>query len=736
MARKVKKPADMPDKALIEADKPSPRDEQEAARNKQLLDDEDVREALVDLFKDVTRGFNDQEKRANDQMDYWDVYNCVLTGRQFYSGNSQIFVPITHNAVNARKTRFVNQIFPNSGRHVEVTSSDGTYPDAITSLLEHYIHAARLRTKIMPPLMVNGDVEGQYNLYVSWAKRKKHVVFRTEKQIDAEPGIPTGIAAEDIVEETIETGRPDVEVLADSDVLVLPATAQSAAQAVYEMGGSVTVIRRWSKSKIKQMIADEEIDEDAGEELLTEMTTTTPNSQQPSKNKKLKEAAGIHDDGGTKHAVVYETWTQMSIDGERRICRAFFAGDDNILGCKRNPLWSDDIPIISEPVDKLQGSFKGQSKIAPVADMQYLVNDACNEAMDSAAYALMPIVMTDPEKNPRIGSMILSLAAVWETSPNDTQFAQFPELWKQGFEIIGQAKAEIKETLGVNPSMITQYATLARRNQAEIAQEQQVDMLTTADAVTVIENGVLTPLLRLFVALDHQYRDKEITVRQFGDMGVKAAMQTIKPIQMDNHYEFRWFGVEAARNAQQIQQQISGLNVMQGIPPQMYPGYQLNLAPLIKQITENVFGPRLAPLVFKDIRDELSLAPEFENDILMAGMEMPVHPMDNHQQHMQVHFQAMQAGDPSGAIRAHMIRHQMAREQQVQAQMVAEMQGGAPPGQPPGQPGAPGGGQQPGIAGRPRPGAVPAQQRPAQQPPGAIHQDQMHDPSVMPRKTG
>jgi hypothetical protein len=57
-----------------------------------------------------------------------------------------------------------------------------------------------------------------------------------------------------------------------------------------------------------------------------------------------------------------------------------------------------------------------------------------------------------------------------------------------------------------------------------------------------------------------------------------------------------------------------------------------------------------------------------------------------------------------------------------------------PPGQPGQQPGAPGGA--PPGGGQPQPGAMPAGGRPAQQPPGAIHADQMGrgDPSVMPRK--
>ena len=84
-----------------------------------------VSKQLLEMFDEIEQGFSDQSERSDDLVDYWDVYNCKLTGRQFYDGNSKIFVPIVHNAVDARKTRFTNQIFPSNGRNVEVTSSDG-----------------------------------------------------------------------------------------------------------------------------------------------------------------------------------------------------------------------------------------------------------------------------------------------------------------------------------------------------------------------------------------------------------------------------------------------------------------------------------------------------------------------------------------------------------------------------------------------------------------------------------
>jgi hypothetical protein len=707
-------------------------------RAKDLSKRAGVQKQLLELFDEVQQGFSDQSERSDDLVDYWDVYNCKLTGHQFYDGNSKIFVPIVHNAVDARKTRFTNQIFPTNGRNVDVTSSDGEMPYATMSLLEHYINKAQLRTQVMPALVRNGDVEGQYSLYVSWEKTKRKVTYKVSEPPPMEGTDQPNPAAEDVEtirEDDVETGCPCVEVLKDADVLVLPQTAGSIPEAI-ESGGSVTIIRRWSKSKIQAMMRDGAIRDDTGEALIGQMTTQAKPGQDG--RKVHLEAAGIKNDGGTRFALVYQTYSKLKVMGERVICESFYGGEKNILGSRRNPLWSDRVPVLSVPVEKVSGAFKGISKVKPCADIQYFANDAINEAADSAAYALMPIVMTDPAKNPRIGSMVLSLAAVWETSPQDTQFAQFPALWKDGFSMVAAAKAEIGQTLSVSPAAITQggQTDSSKMSQAEIAQEQQIDILNTADAVTVIEEGVLTPLLELFVEMDHQYRDEDITVKAFGQMGVEAKMEQVPPIQYNARYQYKWFGVEQARSAQQIQQQIAGMNVIRGIPPEQLNGYKVNLVPIVTQLVENTFGPRLAPLIFLSPEQQLPVPVDSENNLLLSGYEVPVHDLDDDQQHIQAHTTILQTPEGKAAPNAkktlaHIFAHMqaIAKKQQAAAQ---------PPGGAPGVPGGAVGQQpQPGVAGSPpsppRMGAQPAQAIGGQGPPGMIHHDQLRDPAVPPR---
>src|SRR5271154_1917190 len=238
-------------------------------RGKDLSRLKKVEDFLLDMFAKIEQGFTDQWERSDDQMDYWDIYNCKLGPKQFYVGTSKIYVPAVHDAVNARKTRFANQIFPQSGRNVDVTSHTGDIPYDIISLLEHYIFLGNLRNKI-PALMRNGDVEGQYNICVKWTKRKRSAVYRDKEPVEVDGVMDPTQEVETLNEAEIEVAYPDVEILHDADVLVLPQTSDSLEEAI-AAGGSVTILRRWSKAKIRMMMEEGAIRKDMGDVLIESM---------------------------------------------------------------------------------------------------------------------------------------------------------------------------------------------------------------------------------------------------------------------------------------------------------------------------------------------------------------------------------------------------------------------------------------------------------------------------------
>jgi hypothetical protein len=698
-------------------------------RSANLANKAQFRERLRRLYNDVEKGFENAHDRAVTIEDNWDIYNCKLSANQLYNGRNELFMPIVYGALQARSTRFVNQLFPITDRHIECTSEDGTLPRAAMAVAEHYIRQVKLR-ELMPALVVSGDVEGQYNVYISWRESRRVTLRRANVPVSVE-GAEVG-KSQDILEEEEVIGCPSVEIVPDIDVCILPITSDGVDDAL-SRGGAVAIVRRWSKKQVRQLIEDGEVDKAAAESLLDEMDEIEHGLHKDTE-KELACAAGIKKDGRGVWALVYEIWTEMDIgEDQPRLCQIYMASKYRTLTLRRNPLWCDRCPLLSASIEKLPGVAKGIAPVSQVAKLAYYANDILNETADSANYSLLPIIFRDPTMN--TAPLTLAPAAVWDVSPADIKFAEFPPLYREGLELLNSIKLEIFQILSVSPASITQAAGTRKLNQAEVAQEQQVDLLSTADAVSVIESGILSPMVGLFMDLDYQFRDADLTVRQFGEMGMQANLERVPPFHSGARYAFRWVGVEASRSQQQMQQKIAALNIIKAIPPQAYPGYTLDLQPVIVDIVESVYGAQLGRQVLKDIRSQISIDPTKENQLMDMGHYVPVHPLDDHRSHVSVHGQSIQVdGDTFGSKAVHVQEHVIAMAAMAQQQQAAmagplqQQQGGLP-----GPPGGPAQIMQgPGA----RPGAQPDQGRPAQGPPGMIPPDQLHDPTMMPRRAG
>jgi hypothetical protein len=701
------------------------RDKELAGRRNSALHKE-----LVETFGNVRRGFQDQGKRSDDILDYWDIYDCVLNHHNFYNGNSNIFVPIVYSAIEAIVTRFVNQIFPQSGRYIDATSTDLGVPHAMVALLEHYIRRAKLKTEVLPGLIRAGEVEGHYHLFVDWNRYERHVVSReTSGPKVGVPGLSAQIDSDDVVvdmvEELMVDEGPCLEVLLDADVLVQPVTAKSIDDALRQ-GGQVTIKRRWTKETLEKLIEDGEVMERPGRELLEMRRAFGEGGDNKDPYKDILDAAGIKEGG--RFIQSHEMYKVLPTDEGDRLCSVIYGGGDLILSAKRIKWWNDRCPLLSAPQTKVAGSFKGAPRMGKGVDsLQYHANQVAQQGADSMTYSMLPIIMTDPAKNPRTSTMILNLAAIWEVDPNSTKFAEFPQLWQHAIQGVQSDMQMIFQAWGVNPSMLPQQTGRpgAKRNQAEIAMEIQVDLLTTAVGCSVLEEGIMTPAAEQMVDLDHQFRDDEVMIREFGEFGAAAKMERVPPQQNRQRLNFTWFGVEQARNAQQMQQQIAFLNVAKGMESALkQAGYILDPAPLLEHAAGNLFGWRMGRQVIRDIRQAMAMDPNQENAIMAEGMPVYVHPLDEDPKHIQSHMQAMQGlGDEHGLFRDHIQRH-MAQMQMKAAAMMQQRGGGMP------QPGGPPGGQ-------PQPGSQPAGPKMLRGPNGAIHPDQMPAAGAVgaPRKT-
>jgi len=665
-----------------------------------------IREEAEKLYPSVVEAFTEKDGQSTNIDLYWDIFNAKLNAKQMYDGDSHVYVPVVRDGIEAGVKRYVSMLMPTTGRSIEVISESGDIPSETIAILEHYIRACELRT-LLPGVFRRGDVEGQWSLMLDW---KKTVRKTKRKVMKEDPDNPTEMI-EDIEDIEIVTAGPEVTALPAQDLAVIPATATS-----IDAADMVIVALRYSEAKIKELVADGTFLQDA----VDKMAKGVGDKKWPDKERSSE--AGVRMKGSSKYYFIYMAWLKFEVEDGREPCIIYFGGPQNVLGIEKNPYWSGKVPILSEPVELIPGSFWGKSRIAAVEELQYQCNDAMNMGMDSAKYSVLPIVMTDPVKNPNVGSMILAAAAIWETNPNDTQFAKFPALWKDAFAMVASIKSQIMESMGVNDAMMGR-APQGRKNAQAIAQQESAAMATVADPVRRFETGIMDHLLEWFFELDQQFREDDLIIRTEGEVGLAAKIQRIAPQSIGTRYFFKWNGVEQAMGAQRVQQMIGFMNVLRGMPPQAMNGRRLDITPIIDYASEVIYGPNIAPRVIIDERSKMSINASLENEILHNGMDLPVNPLDDDSEHLRDHMEAARTtGDPAGHIRKHVMAH-MAQAQAKAAQV-------APP-PPRGLPGVPGGGQQPGVAGTPRPGAVPVGPRGvAQQPPGAIPADQMQDASA------
>ncbi len=687
----------------------------------------DAYEAASKLYTEVNKAFDNKEQQGDNIEENWNIFNAIPDENQQYNGNSSCYVPAVRDALNARAKRCVKQNFPASQKHVEAIASDGSIPYTQMSLLEHYIRKLHLKS-LVRTTYISGDVTGQWTWLIDWNKSYRRVegVVRRPQMLETIDGEdvesleledPLGEDVEEMDEEDVLEEGPEVICIATEDIAVVPPTARDLQKAK-----AVAIRVRMSEEMFEKMVDEGVFVMPKGFEKVSDFFAASKKSQgsKPQKDpaKRAASDAGVRTEGTYKYCMIYETYTKLDLGGDQKEdAIVYYAGQNDIVGIIKMPYWSGKRPIISKPISEIAGSFFGRSMVAPVKYLQWNLTDFWNMGQDSAMYSLMPVFTADPLKNPNWASMTLGLAAVWPIAPSDVKPIQFPALYKDAMQLCQGIKSQIWESLEVNETMMGKMPGGRKNNQmmGAMQQEQQINI---SDHAERFEEEMLDPLLEMLYEFDAQFRDKEVTVRSMGEIGVKASMIEVNPQQFGEKYYFKWYGTAFMAGQNRMQQQIAWMNVLKGIPPQMLDGRKLSVLPIIEAGTENIFGPDIAPKILIDERNQFTVDPDVENELLHNQFDVEVHEGDDDVRHMQSHIKAASiAGDPMAFFKNHMGKHMMQLQKKRQMQMAQSQPKQGAPGGP--------GGAGPGVGGTS--GAMPGQARPGQNPPGAIHQDHMMD---------
>ena len=677
----------------------------------------DVYKHCLKFYEKINSAYKNRKQADDAIKDYWCIYNAEIDNNQTYQPQgTAAYLPVVRDAINARAKRALRQLFPNKYSHVEAVGTDSLNPKAHLALLEHYIRLTKLKS-IVRSMLVAGDVTGQWNVYLDWYKVTRNVtgMVKRNPELQDDKGLDLGIAdatvevdESDDSELTIQ--MPDVIDFATEDLAVIPPTCNDINRA------DITCLKlRMSKGQVKHLVDDGLFVLPEDSDVSDWVSGHKPTNDERNAPKDRTDDAGIKTTGTTDYVLIY--WAQAYVEfekGKRSLADVYFAGENDLIGIVKAPQWGQKRSILSAPVERVAGSFHGISRIEPVKTLQWGLNDFWNMGTDSATYAMMPIVMTDPEKNPNYAMMTLGLGAVWPTNPTSTSFASFPALWKDAAGMCENIKQQINVALDVNEMMLGGQPK-GRKNAPMVGAQQQESSVAVIDLAERFEEEILNPLMELMFEYDAQFRDEELTVMTQGEIGIKAKMEVIPKFQWGERYFFQWTGTSFTMNTARIQQQISMMNVLRGIPPQQLNGLRLDVTPILENLVDNTYGVELGSKILIDERNMHTVPPEIEDEMLLNGIMVETHQADDDAAHITVHQAAAQkSSDPTGLMRTHIQKHMK--------QMQVKREAASPP-PPQGQQGVPGGAA-PGVAGTPRPGSQVAPQRPMQQPAGAIPQPQ------------
>ena len=331
------KPKELPDD-VEEDDDDDTVDVKLEDRTKDYRELKYVKKQLDKLYNAVERGFEDKREQNSYIDECWDMFNCKLNENQGYYGTSQVYVPIVRDAIKARETRFINVLFPQSGRYVDVVGNDGKVPYDTIALMDYYVRTTGLRKKVIPTMIRSGDISGNYNLYIDWmtstpAYHHKEKVAEHETEL----GAPVDGSPEydDVEYEEVTDERPDVMVLDSRNLLFLPATVDDAEEAEV-----TAVVLRFTEEKIKKYIK-EGILKKPGENAARQYVGHRKRASCRIRGRRHTDVGpGITTDSkGNKVALILQVWSKLKIrGGEHRMMVTHFGGADVILGCKAKPV--------------------------------------------------------------------------------------------------------------------------------------------------------------------------------------------------------------------------------------------------------------------------------------------------------------------------------------------------------------------------------------------------------------
>lgn len=335
---------------------------------------------------------------------------------------------------------------------------------------------------------------------------------------------------------------------------------------------------------------------------------------------------------------------------------------------RQNPHYDQEHPYLMAKLDEMIGDGFGHGLAEPLQTMQYFLNDMKNQLNDMITYSLNPIVKYEAGGVVNPNNLTIAPGALWALNSMDAvQFERPPEVPQSGWMGVQNVEKELDEFSGIEKVPAT-----GRRPATQVAAIQQDSGLAILDWSENIESQVMSPFLRKQFMLNQQFLDDEVWFRVLGKEPEK-----ISPEDLVGNFNFIWLGANQTQTlAVKSQQMMNFLQVSANIPPS--PDFRIDWGNILKRIWKEGMGLDGEDSIIVQMNDKSMMSAEAENAALIFGALLPVHPLDNDQEHIQTHQQILQIPTLDESTRdnivEHLSRHQSAMQAKQQTQQGQQQQ--------------------------------------------------------------
>lgn len=637
-----------------------------------------------------------RETLNTKMMEYYNIYRTVFDVR-YYNGSIEVYDPQLRKNVEFYVSRLKKALFPTE----DVFEIEPVTPDSDEFAAPIKSH---MKWQIEKKIQVNTKISrflrqlvmfGWSPVKCVWDRKEQTMVGLTqiekivkERIRDEITGkmrlVPTGEVRRELIEEektVLVKNHPTFDPVDVFNFYVYPATANS----IDEVFGVIETFhlpleevqrkgREASESGAPLYANVENLAGDDGQDLwswTTNARLSVDGHQQPLDNKDME------------YVTLLEYWGLVNFgtaeDSEWEQGVITMTAKGTVLQVRKNPFYDKQIPYFCARMSDLQNEFYSDGLIAPLASMQYYINDTLCQTFDCLSYSLNPIVKYDPGRVVNVNSIAFAPGAMWAlTDPAAAVFETPSDLSQSGFNAVDRVKQIIEGYPGVANIPMT-----GRKAATHITAIQQEYSLPIMDLAESIEASVMSPWLGRVYSRNQQFLDEEEIFLVTGKQGIKY-WQKLSPEMLIGDYNFFWRGSNAATNIHvRARQMMEYANVVAPfIPVLQQQGKSFDAAYLLKRIFTEGLALDGADKLFPSAEFDRSIDPETENLLLSVGKYIPTAFSDNHEEHLQAHEELAAKGDEYSrkAAARHMEEHQMRLQQQQTAQTASSFQGQSPEG--------------------------------------------------------